>query len=113
MTHPPTGSDAPLPVRILALDLLMSLRADLPRGEITTATFAELDADLLAQLAPDQVLLPLLSPDHDATMVIERLQALGYTGLITVVSLPLPNARMVETELRALGPGARLTLLTP
>ena len=45
--------------------------------------------------------------------VIARLQVLGYTGQITVMSMPLPSARMVESELRAQGPCKRLTLLTP
>ena len=93
--------------------MLMSLASDLPSGVVATARLAELDAALLARVRPDQVLLPLLSPGHDATAVVERLQAIGYAGLITVVAPRLPDAPMVEAELRALGPGPRLTLLTP
>jgi len=113
MTH----SAAPLPFPpaggVLALDLPAPLVADLPAGAVVTARFADLDAALLARVRPEQVMLPLLSPDHDAMAVVERLQSLGYSGRITVVARHLPNARMVEAELRALGPGPRLTLLAP
>jgi hypothetical protein len=90
-----------------------TLRTDLPIGVMTTAKFTDLDADLLARVRSDQVLVPLMSSNHDAMTVIARLQVLGYTGRITVVSMPLSNARMVESELRAQGPFKRLTLLTP
>jgi hypothetical protein len=39
------------------------------------------------------------------------LQALGFGGAITVLSPRLPRPLLVEAELRALGPGHRLTLL--
>lgn len=113
MTQSPANPDLAAPARILALDMHMSHLADLPAGVVALAGFAELDARLLAQVRPDQILMPLLSSGHDAFAVVERLQTIGYTGLITVVALHLPNARMVETELRALGPGKRLALLTP
>ena len=112
MTSSPANSDNAPALRILALDVLMSLRDSLPPGHITAARYEQLDAALLARIMPEQVLLPLFSPPHDATLVIERLQALGYSGRITVVSHPLPDARMVERELRTLGPGSRLNVLT-
>ena len=101
-----------VPARILALDMDTWRLTDLPGAQIAQASFAELDAAVLARVAPDQILMPLLSPHHDAMAVVERLQALGYDKGITVIALNLPNGRMVEAELRALGPGARLTLLT-
>ena len=113
MTLFPPSPEKPPEVRILALDMQATVPGDLPAGAVAIASFADLDAALLTRLAPDRIILPLLSPGHDATAVVERLQEIGYGGLITVVALKLPNARMVETELRALGPGPRLTLLTP
>lgn len=104
---------ASLSERILALDMPAGPDSSVPAIVVATASFAEVDAALLARLRPDLILLPLMSSAHDATAVIEQLQALNYAGRITVVALRLPNARMVETELRSLGPGNRLTLLTP
>lgn len=99
--------------RILALDMLSGGDTGLPPGLVTTARFAELDEALLARARPDLVMLPLLTPGHDATAVVARLQELGFAGRIVVVAVRLPNARMVEAELRSLGPGKRLSLLMP
>jgi len=107
--HPETRG----PARTLALDLQPGLIAAVGEGIIEEAGFAQLDAGLLARVLPDRVLLPLLSVGHDAMAVVERLEQLGYRGQITVIAPSLPRARMVEQELQALGPGMRLTLLTP
>lgn len=74
---------------------------------------AEVTKEALAMLRPTQVILPLIAADHDAAAAIEHLEALGYGGTILVLSPPLPKPRLVERELRGLGPGARLTLITP
>ena len=84
----------------------------LPARQVTAASFVDLDESLLARVRPDQIFLPRLSPAHDAIAVILRLEAMGYSGLITVVAPDLPDAGMVETGLRALGPGPRLALVT-
>ena len=113
MTEQPDNADAPHPLRLLALDLPIPAPAEMSGTIMTTAGFAELTADLLARVRPDHVLAPLFSPGHDAIAIVERLEAIGYMGQITVLSRPLPDARMVQSELRALGPGPRLTLLVP
>jgi len=108
---PPTSAPA---LRVLVLDMLPSLTALLPPGAVLTeAESDDLTATLLATLRPDRVLLPLMGRGHDAMQVIERLEALGYTGAITVLAPTLPHPRMVERELRSIGPGDRLILLTP
>ncbi len=73
--------------------------------------FGGLDAALLARLDPGWVIFPLMAPDFDAPLVIERLAELGYAGQACVVAPPLPNRRMVEIELRAMAPILHLMLV--
>ncbi len=114
MDTPPFPPDSDPQLRVLALDGLSPLAALLPAGTIVDqANFAQLDLALLRRFCPDRVMLPLLARNHDAIQVIERLEALGYRGAITVIGPSLPHPRMVERELRSLGPGVRLVLLTP
>lgn len=70
-----------------------------------------LDSEALLQLKPDLVVCPLFGAGPDATAVIERLQQLGYSGPIVVICPHLPKPKLVEAELRQLGPGQRLRLL--
>ena len=98
--------------RVLALDCAVSF--DDARAEgVSIASFADLDAAYLAGVAPELVVLPLFSICHDATTMIEALMSLGYAGAISVMAPRLPDHAMVERELRALGPGLRLRLVTP
>ncbi len=76
----------------------------------------ELDGGVLAVANPDLVLCPLFAPTRagggaDAVELVQRLQMLGYDGRIAVIAPRLPRADMVQAELRALGPGERLTLI--
>lgn len=96
---------------VLALDIGMPTDAATPG--LVQARFADLDAGLLARLRPVRVILPLLARTHDALAVVQRLEALGYTGQVTVIAPSLPDPRMVERELRSHGPGARLDVLSP
>jgi hypothetical protein len=72
-----------------------------------------LTAGFVATVRPACVILPLFAMGFDAMSEIEALHAMGYTGRIAVLAPPLPNPRLVEQELRALGPGARLVLISP
>lgn len=73
--------------------------------------FGRLTARALLSIRPDEIACALFTDDYDAAQVVQRLEHLGYRGLITVIAPPLPRPRMVEQELRHLGPGARLRLL--
>lgn len=98
--------------RVLALDCAVVF--DEVSGDgVTIAAFADLNAAYLAEVAPELVVLPLFSVRQDATTMVEALMALGYGGAISVMAPRLPDRAMVETELRALGPGLRLRLVTP
>jgi len=72
-----------------------------------------LTAGFLATVRPACVILPLFAVAFDAMTAIEELQDMGYRGRIAVLAPPMPNPRLVEQELRALGPGVRLVLISP
>lgn len=99
--------------RLLCIDLganATGLSHD-AEGAVHTAALPALTADLLALVRPDRVICALFGSTQDACAVIERLQALEYGGQITVISPALPRPKLVEAELRAMGPAQRLTLL--
>ena len=117
----PKHRPAPLPPiemegeRAVAFDCLPCLGPDgpVPMTGVTHLRFADLTAALLARMRPSLILLPLFSPGYDATTAIETLEALGYRGRLTILAPDLPKPRLVERELRNLGPGMRLTLISP
>jgi hypothetical protein len=76
------------PLRILALDLQDPPVSEIPYGTVERAAFRDLDAKMLARVRPDQVVFPLLSRDHDAIAMIERLQSMA----ISAGSLSSPQA---------------------
>lgn len=65
--------------------------------------FEELTGRLLQAFAPDVVVFPLLSVAQDATIVIGRLQELGFSGQCLVLCPNLPRPKLIEAELRSLG----------
>lgn len=101
--------------RIVACDceVFFGPNGPLPRTDILHISLDALDAAFLAAVAPGLVVLPLIAASHDAAAAVELLEALGYRGRITVLAPALPRPGLVERELRALGPGARLTLISP
>ena len=98
--------------RVLALDCAVFFDEERADG-VTIAAFADLNAGYLAQIAPELVVLPLFSIRQDAMTMVEALMVLGYGGAISVMAPRLPDRAMVEAELRALGPGLRLRLVSP
>ncbi len=101
--------------RILAVDCQQFLGpgGPLQMEGVTHIGFADLTAAVLWSIQPTLVVLPLIAAPHDAITIIEALQGFGYVGRVTVLAPSLPNPGLVERELRGLGPGARLTLISP
>jgi hypothetical protein len=99
--------------RLLCVDISATASGILrdEKGQVLTISLPELTADLMAQARPDRVICMLFGAGLDAYAVIERLESLGYGGAITVLAPHLPRPKLVEAELRAIGPGRRLTLL--
>ena len=100
---------------VLALDCraLLDATGPLPMPGCVHRQFAELGLAMLTELKPTRIILPLFATDYDAMAAIEALEILKFSGLITVIAPPLPRPRLVERELRAQGPGARLSLISP
>lgn len=106
--------DAQTPGTVLVIDVadpLSLIDRLIPRPSVVMARFAMLNAELLARVRPECVVLPLLSPAFDAIQAIQRLVLLGYSGRICILAPPLPNRAMVETELRGYAPGMTIKLM--
>lgn len=99
--------------RVLTLNCqaLLGPTDAVPEPCITHACYYDLDAAVLARIAPDLVIMPLFAGDLDAVAIIARLVALGYGGRVAVLAPTLPNPRLVERELCGLG--LRVTLISP
>ena len=111
-------SGLPLPAEgavVLALDCfsLLDATGPLPMIGVVHRRYSALGPALLIELQPTRIILPLFAADYDAVAAIELLQRLQFAGQITVIAPNLPRPRLVESELRALGPGARLSLISP
>lgn len=78
---------------------------------VASISLNALTPSIIAQHQPDVILFALFSPMQDAISVIERLELIGYGGHIRVICPVLPKPALVEAELRALGPGLRLSVI--
>lgn len=67
---------------------------------VTIARFSMIDAAFLAEVAPDVVLAPLVSPGHDILDLARVLDAAGYKGQLRAYTCPLPNLALVCAEVR-------------
>ena len=76
----------------------------LPPDQISPKSVKDLGAAMLA--------CPLMGTQGDAIMIIAALEEAGYSGTLTVISPRLPNADMVERELRSAASRLRVNLIT-
>jgi hypothetical protein len=121
VAHPPNASprlsDLPQSAeeRFVALDCasLFAPVGPIPLDGVQHCRFDGLTAAGLHALGPTTVILPLFSAEHDAMTMVETLQEFGFSGRILVIAPHLPRPQLVERELRAAGPGARLMLVSP
>ena len=82
-----------------------------PGSTITSIPHQALNAAVLAQVQPNLVVCGLFSPTFDAILLIERLAALRYQGQVQVICPPLPDARMIRSELHAISAGIDVQLV--
>lgn len=78
---------------------------------IFSVVFAQLDANELARIAPDLVVFPLFSATLDATVVLTRLNDLGYSGQCLVLTPRLPKPHLIAAELRSYQGAMQVQLL--
>jgi len=100
--------------RILVVEPSQSLPLAL-RGvsgvAITIVPLAAIDATLIARTVPDVVLSPLVCPEHDILDLARLLDALGYRGALRAYSAPLPNPRLILSEVRQIWRGGDFDIL--
>jgi len=82
------------------------------RDDLTVhVQWPRLTADLIARLAPDAVVAPLMTPAWDVCDLAAHLLALGYRGRVLIDCAPLPRPGMVLAEVQALVPGLPIAFL--
>lgn len=73
---------------------------------------SDITPEAMRVLGVAMVACPLMGKEADALCVIAALDLAGFTGTLTVISPRLPDAAMVERELRAASRGVRVNLIT-
>ncbi|TNC71949.1 hypothetical protein [Rubellimicrobium roseum] len=68
------------------------------------ARFDEIDAGLLAEVAPGMVLSWLVDDGHDAVDIARRLAELGFAGRYRALAPDLPNVAAIVEEVREVAP---------
>jgi hypothetical protein len=90
---------------------LTSIAPFVETDELLYSRFDTLDAALLARVAPDLVLAPLIAAQFDILDLVPALDRMGYRGPVVIQTRPLPRADLVLGEIRALFPAQRLCLM--
>jgi len=70
-----------------------------------------LNSRMLAQVAPDAVIGPLISDGWDGLDLAIALEEMGYRGELYILSRPLPRAGLVLREMRACCPMLSIALI--
>lgn len=99
---------------VLAVDCdrLLDVQGPFPLQGAQHCRLTDLNGEFLDRAAPDYVILPLFAGGYDAMTAVALLEDLGYRGRIVVLAPFLPKPDLVERELRQIGPGTRLVLIS-
>lgn len=73
--------------------------------------FSDLDAAVLAQIAPDQIISWLFCSAYDAYDISQILTDVGFRGTYTALVSPLPRQSIITKEIRRSFPTIRFELL--
>ena len=90
---------------------LRLLDASPARQGVVMTRLDMLNARMLAQIAPDAVIGPLIAGTWDSLDLATVLEDLGYGGTLFILTRPLPRAELVLRELRACCPTLTIALL--
>jgi len=72
--------------------------------KIVFARFDDVGAAMLARIAPDLILAPLMAPEFDILDLARRLTRCGYRGALRAMARQIPNPALVRAELAQLCP---------
>ncbi|WP_295535763.1 hypothetical protein [uncultured Thioclava sp.] len=68
---------------------------------LNVVQFESISSELLADIAPEMVLAPLLSVRFDILDLARLLTDLGYQGAVRAYCAPVPNAKVICTEVKS------------
>ncbi|KPQ08588.1 MAG: hypothetical protein HLUCCA12_01875 [Rhodobacteraceae bacterium HLUCCA12] len=84
---------------------------DARRRGVVLTRLSSLNPAMLAQVAPDAVIGPLIGPGWDSLDLAIALEEMGYRRNLFILSRPLPHRDLVLRELRACCPKLGITLI--
>lgn len=90
----------------------LALVASLPvTPNVVLTTLSLLDRPMLQSVAPTRVVIPLIGPRFDAVQALTRLAELRFSGIVCILTGPLPAPGLVRAELAQIAPGMTLHLI--
>ena len=108
---PATLRDARTVLIVEAPGALRLLNDNPARQGVVMTQLRMLNARMLAQVAPDAVLGPLIADGWDSLDLATALEDMGYRGSFHILSRPLPRAELVLREVRSCCPGLTISLV--
>lgn len=110
--QPPTSLRHAHTVLVVEAPGALRLLDDNPSKQgVVLTQFRMLNARMLAQVAPDAVIGPLIADGWDSLDLATALEEMGYRGTLHILSRPLPRAELVLREMQACCPDLSIALL--
>lgn len=73
--------------------------ADRDGAAVVELSYKGLTRDFILETRPDVVIAPLFTGQFDVIDIIERLQAMGFSGRLCAVTARVPDGKSVEAEI--------------
>ena len=84
----------------------------MPSGaQMAFVEFCDISSELIEDMSPEMVVLPLLARGFDCTDLAKTLHLSGFTGKYRAMARVLPNPSMIRREIRAMCPGLDFDIL--
>ena len=74
-------------------------------SDLAYSEFSNVDAELMATLAPDIVVSPMMTRSFDCLDLSQLLASIGFTGRYRILTKDVPNPRMILSEIASICPG--------